>query len=288
MRRNLAWSGEIGCEGGPVLVANLDDFEQWCGSEPFDSSKATELHYWSPFTSELPEQWRPNGPHGHQYLATSHPSEKREQLMSLVLNLWPGTTIDRTDATWRAKRPDGKILNAALSPESEYDNAIRHLGAESIHHFGEGAIGYLWSAEPGMVRIDIGEKRDFLVLSQVEFADDEADAQRAVDHALKASWHHVVRSSQYEVTFGPVVVAWSPNSARDLSKPISPNDTAPSRPGRLLDLATGGSGALLWLEPGLYESTLQYHQEGSWAISWCRLQRERSIEQQNSVTINNS
>jgi hypothetical protein len=31
----IIWSSEIGCEGGTVLVANLEDFNQWCGSEPF-------------------------------------------------------------------------------------------------------------------------------------------------------------------------------------------------------------------------------------------------------------
>jgi len=271
--KKLAWSEEIGCEGGPVLVANLDDFKHWSGCEPFDSSKATELHYWSQFTSELPEQWHPNGPNGHQYLATSNPSEVREQLMSLVLSLWPGTTIDRTDTTWRAARPDGRTMSAALSPESEYDKATRNLDIEGLHHFGVGATGYLWSAAPGMVRIDLNEKRDSLILSQVEFADDDEDALRASNYALTAEWRDAVPRLQYQVTVGPVVVAWSPNSVHDLSKSIGHSDTAPSRPGILLDMATGGSGALIWLEPGLYESTLHHHEEGSWAISWCRLQR---------------
>ncbi len=148
--KKLAWSDEIGCEGGPVLVANLDDFEHWRGSDPLDSSRATELHYWSPFTSELPEQWHPSGPTGHQYLASANPSETREKLMSTLLNHWPGTTVDRTDGTWRAIRPDGRILNAALSPDSEYDSATRNLGDDGIHCFGSGAIGYLWSVAPGM------------------------------------------------------------------------------------------------------------------------------------------
>lgn len=269
----VGWSAEICCEGGPVLVANLDDFGFWRGAEPFDSSMATELHYWSSFTPELPEDWHPNGPTGHQYLTSANPSEAREKLISLLLNLWPGTAVDRSEATWRASRPDGRILNAALSPESEYDSAIRNLGYDGIHQFGDGAAGYLWSAEPGMVRIDVDEKREFLLLSQVEYADDEHDALEAYDYALKAAWVEAAPTSQYRVTMGPVIVAWAPNSARDLPGAIGHANTGPSRSGVLLDMATGGSGALLWLEPGLYESTLQYHEEGSWAISWCRLQR---------------
>lgn len=271
--KKVAWSNEIGCDGGPVIVANLDDFRHWHGCEPFDASRATELHYWSPFTSELPEEWRPNGPTGHQYLASANPSETREILMSVLCKLWPGTDVDRSDGTWCAIRPDGRILNAALSPESEYDRAIRHLGDDAIHRFGNDAIGYLWSASPGMVRINVDEKRDFLLLSQVEFADDDADAERAYSHALSADCCDAAPSNQYRVTSGPVVVAWSPNSARDMSKPLGDDNVAPSLPGTLLDLATDSSGALLWIEPGLYESTLQYHEEDSWGISWCRLQR---------------
>jgi hypothetical protein len=271
--KTLAWSEEIGCEGGPVLVANLDDFLQWRGVEPFHSSRATDLHYWSPFTSELPEKWHPNGPTGHQFLGSANPSEAREKLMSILLNLWPGTTVDRTEATWRATRPDGRILNATLSPDSEYDSATRNLGADGIHQFGEGAVGYLWSAAPGMVRINVDEKRDCLLLFQVEFADDEHDVQKAYDYALRAPWFEVSPTMQYRVTSGAVVVAWAPNSAHDLARPIGHADTGASLSGILLDMATGGSGALLWLEPGLYESALQYHEEGSWAVSCCRLQR---------------
>ena len=122
--------------------------------------------------------------------------------MSLLLSLWPGTTVDRAGATWRARRPDGRIMNAALSPDSEYDSAIRDLGIDGIHQFGEQAYAYLWGAAPGMVRIDVDEKRDFLLLSQVEYADNERDAQAAYDHALRAPWVDASPTHQYRVTLG--------------------------------------------------------------------------------------
>lgn len=271
--KNIAWSADIGCDGGPVIVANLADFSRWYGSEPYDASQATELHHWSPFAAELPEIWRPAGPTGHQYLASANPSAARAALMSVVLELWPGATIDRSEATWRAIRPDGRILNAALAPDSEYDRAIRSLGEEALHGFQGDAMGYLWSAAPGMVRISVDDQRDFLVLSQVEFANDEADALGAHRHALEADWRSAAPGQRYRVTAGPVVAAWSPNSIRDLSAPISAADAAPSLLGKLLDMATGASGALLWLKPGMYESALHYHAEASWGVAWCRLQR---------------
>lgn len=179
--KKLAWGGEIGCEGGPVLVANLEDFEHWLGSEPFAPSRATELHFWSQFTSDLPEEWLPTGTTGHQYLASS-------------------------DRSWICCSSAGRELwlNAAM-------------GADHVHRFGQGAMGYLWSAGPGLVRINIEEARDSLLLTQVEFADDEMDAQRAYEYALKAGMNSAEPGTQYRVASGPVVVAWSPNSARDLS-----------------------------------------------------------------------
>ncbi|MES2017667.1 MAG: hypothetical protein V4484_14345 [Pseudomonadota bacterium] len=274
-----AWSGDIGCEGGPVLVANLDDFQRWHGSDPLDRASATELHYWSQFTAELPEQWHPNGRAGHQYLATADPSACRDALMSMLVERWPGTTVDRSNGSWRATLPDGRLLHAALSPDSEYERAIRDLGSEAIHHFGSSAMGYLWSAAPGVVRITLAEQRDLLLLSQVEYADDDVDEQAAHAHALTADLSQAAPGIQYRVTCGPVVVAWSPNSVRDLSRPIDSADTGPSAPGLLLDMATDGSGALLWLAPGLYRSTLQYHEQDSWAVSCCRLQRVDDLKE---------
>ena len=175
--------------------------------------------------------------------------------MSVVLELWPGATIDRSEATWRAIRPDGRILNAALAPDSEYDRSIRSLGEEALHGFQGDAMGYLWSAAPGMVRVSVDGQRDFLVLSQVEFANDETDALGAHRHALEADWRSAAPGQRYRVTAGPVVAAWSPNSSRDLSAPVNAADAAPSLPGQL-DMATGASGVLLWLQPGVYESAL--------------------------------
>lgn len=269
----IIWNGEIGCEGGPVLVANLEDFNQWCGSEPFAAAAATELHFWSPFTAQLPAAWQPNGPTGHQYLASADVSAARERLMSVLLAQWPGTTVDRSQETWRATLPDGRTLSAALYPDSEYDRATRDLGADAIHRFGIDACTYLWSAAPGMVRIALPTSRDVLLLSQVEFCDDEEAFQTAHSYAQQADRNHADATQQVKVTAGPVVVAWSPNSASDLPAPLDPAVVGPALPGVLLDFSTDASGALLWLDPGLYESTLHYHEQDGWAVSWCRLRR---------------
>jgi hypothetical protein len=114
-------------------------------------------------------------------------------------------------------------------------------------------------------------------MSQIEYADGDDDAQVAYAHVLNSAQRDQVSAIQYRVISGPVFVVWSPNSVHDLAKPIDQWTTTASAPGILLDLATDNSGALLWLEPGLYEVSLHYHEEGSWAISWCRLQRVNTV-----------
>ena len=271
--RNMAWQTEIECEGGPVLVANLADFLQWHGSEAIDPALATELHYYSPFTGELPENWQPNGPTGHQYLASADPATTRENLMALVLARWPGTDVDRSGLQWHATRPDGRVLRAALSPDSEYDRAIRNLGTEGIHAFGEGASAYLWSAMSTLVRIRVGAARDTLLLSQVEFADDNEEADRAHERVLALNDSAAGPSLHYCVDAGPVVVTWSPNSVGDLRRPIAASEIDRDHPGVLLDLSLEESGALVWLEPGTYASTLGYHEEDNYGVAWCLLRR---------------
>ena len=273
MDKQIAWQGDIECEGGPVLVANLGDFLQWCGNDAIDASLATELHYYSPFTGELPESWQPNGPTGHQYLASADPAESRDDLIAWMVARWPGTVVDRSASQWCATRPDGRVLRAGLWPNSEYDHAVRHLGTEGIHAYGHGASAYLWGSGPGPVRIHLSAERNSVLLTHVEFADDNEEAERAHARALALSAASAADGLHYRVKDGPVIVAWSPNSAGDLERPIHASDTGRDRAGMLLDMTLDESGALVWLKPGIYVSTLGYHEEGNYGIAWCRLRR---------------
>lgn len=272
-KKYAAWTGDIGCEGGPVLVANAEDFQRWRGAETLDPARATEIHYWSSFTPELPLEWQPNGSTGHQYLASEDAVALRESLMKTVVERWPGTVIDRDDSTWTAVRPDGRKLGAALWPDSEYDRVIRNLDTECVHVFADNRQAYFWSANPGTVRIAVDETRSFLHLAQVEFANSDDDAQSAFQHAWRDRQQPGAAGLQYRVTQGPIVVVWSPNSVNDLSGAIDLKNALPCDGGRLLDLATNDSGASLWLQPGLYETIVGWHEAGSWGVSWCTLQR---------------
>lgn len=273
MVTNEASHDEIACEGGPVMVANLADFMQWRGSEALPPSMATELHYWSSFTGELPETWQPNGPAGHQYLACSDPAGRRAELIDWIVAHWPGTAVERGEMRWTAVRPDGKKLQADLPPDSEYDRAIRDLGQEGIHRFGQDASAYLWSAVPGHVRIDVAASRSLVLLAQIDYADDDDDVAQAWRHVSAAAAPAAGTGLRYRIGPGPVVVAWAPNSAGDATRPLDGIEVEPGRPGVMLDITIPASGVLAWLEPGIYASSLHYHESDRWAVSWCRLER---------------
>ncbi|MYM86361.1 hypothetical protein GTP91_04105 [Rugamonas sp. FT82W] len=263
------WVEEIECEGGPVVFANAEDFLQWRGAKPFGSEQANELHYWSQFTSELPLEFQPDGPAGHQYISSANPAALRDQLMQTIESLWPGTTVDRRGVKWVATRPDGRKLNAELSPSSEYDRMIRHLDNEAVHVFADGRSAYFWSVAPGWVRIATDPQRGLVHLAQVEFADDEAAVADGYQYAQSQIFSSGEPGQRYCISGGPVVVAWSPNSADDLNEDI----LTAERDGKLLDMANSGSGARLWLEPGIYESALGNHETDSWGVAWCSLKR---------------
>ena len=271
--KNIDWFGEIGCEGGPVLVANSDDFSHWFGAESLDPADATHVHFWSSFTSELPLKFQPNGPKGHQYLNSESPDALRETLIKTVVEQWPGAVINRDEPTWIAMLPDGRKLNVALSPSSEYDRATRNLESEGVHTFNERSACYLWSVGPGIVRINVDSSRKFLLMTQVEFANDDTDVQVAYEYAMTENKASNGAGIQYRISQGPIVVVWSPNSVKDLSPSIDFRNSKPSHAGTLMDLATDCSGASLWLEPGLYESTLNYYEKETWGVSWCLLRR---------------
>jgi hypothetical protein len=265
------WSSEIGCEGGPILVANNNDFRHWFGAEPFPEEARRELHLWSAFTAELPKEFRPQGSVGHQYIESHAPSALRERLIEGILSQWPSAKVDRTVGTWVVALADGRKLHAALEPASEYDRAIRHLEQEAVYSYPPNAKCYLWSVEPGLVDVSVGADLDQLRLTQVSFADSSSDVAQAYAHASQAEAEPSGLS--YDITSGPVVVAWAPNSFRDLHPSSLLSMASRDADARVLDFAIGGSGASLWLEPGPYLAHTGCHESDTWGVSWCSLER---------------
>ena len=175
MTRVLPWQESIGCEGGPVIIANAVDFQHWRGSDPLPRSDRRALHLWSSFTASLPERFRPSGPTGHQFIPGADYGDlerMRDEVFDVVKAQWPGSTISEQSETWIVQRPDGAKLRMAFAPTSEYDRCIRDLGEVKLHTFGEGRSCVVWSVGPGLVEV-ARTATGKLVLVQVRSADDE-------------------------------------------------------------------------------------------------------------------
>jgi hypothetical protein len=153
------------------------------------------------------------------------------------------------------------------------DAPVQHGALDAVHPFAEGHSCYVWRVTPGSIRIMVDPTRTFLCLARIEYADNEAGRDAAHAYALAYQSAPAAEGLAYRVSTGPVVVAWSPGRARDTSTAIQALPLSAATPGALIDFATGPNAAALWLAPGLYASSLFYHEEDRWAVSWCRLQR---------------
>ncbi len=170
----------------------------------------------------------------------------------------------------------GQLLVANADDFSHWLGAgapVRRAGYDSVHGFGHGHACYLWRVAPGSVRVSVDSSRTFLCLAHIEYADNEAGRDAA--HAYALAYHSADPAAgvEYRVSAGPIVIAGAASSVSDTSTSIASLPLSAATAGALVDFASGPNAAALWLEPGLYASSLFYHEEDRWGVSWCRLQR---------------
>ena len=150
---------------------------------------------------------------------------------------------------------------------------IDMAGHDSVHVFGDGHAGYLWNLLAGAVRVTVDASRTALWLAQIEYADNDADRDAAHAYALAFDSADSEPGHTYRVESGAVVIASAGSSVGDTSTDLAGLPLSAASPGALIDFATGPNAAALWLTPGLYASSLFYHEEDRWGVSWCRLGR---------------
>lgn len=251
-------------------MANSDDFREWTGSEPFPSSRRKQLLFYSPFTRELPEDFRKYGDVGHIVVETPDPAALRDRLIAACMESFPESTVDCTGDGWVVTRTDGKKLRAYLEPSSEYALAIQTLKEDGVHAFGSARSCFLWSAEPGLVLVQVRRNHSELLLAQVNYANSDQDIADAYAHASTTPPTND-SGVRYEVAQDPVVAIWSPQSAADLETDFNIDSPCAGNPGITLDLVTSKSGAAVWLRPGTYAARSAYSKASSWGVSWCLL-----------------
>jgi hypothetical protein len=61
--RRYLWSGDASGEGGPMLIADLEDYLSWGGAEErWDEGSVYRVHSYGPLTPRLPPRFLPRGP----------------------------------------------------------------------------------------------------------------------------------------------------------------------------------------------------------------------------------
>jgi hypothetical protein len=170
----------------------------------------------------------------------------------------------------------GQVLVANAADFAQWFGAaapFARAGYDSVHAFGDGHACYLWSLLPGPVRVTVDASRSFLCLAQIEYADNDAGREAAHAYALAYQLADAAAGVTYRVTEGAVVIASASSSVSATSTAIEGLPLSAASPGALIDFSSGPNAAALWLQPGLYVSSLFYHEDDRWGVSWCRLQR---------------
>jgi hypothetical protein len=272
-----------------VIVAAVDDYACWKGSDPPNSPPPTKVHFWGQFTRDLEARFQPNGPVGHQYFdAPDFPSALAfvDDLRAFVLSKWPGVGENREETLNLLKLkwtlPSGQVMRLELCPDSHYAVACNVLAgppplAAALVEFEPSHRALFWEPE-GASLIDIGISdggREFVLLRVWVNDDEELDVARAFIRDLppKASDD---TGGVFELRGGAVVVAWSPCELADIVNANTPAAlTALAKgPVHLIDIrGMAAMGAVLDLSPGSYQVTTGMHDPGggSWSCVWCRL-----------------
>lgn len=292
---SLSWNGTVNCEGGPIVVADVDAWSNWLGAEPFSRLRTLQglpadvlsrlpqqrvIHYWGHFTGELPEPF--TWTEGHRFLECATEVDAFAQLNALrtaVTRKFRGTLSADPDG-FGFVREDGRRLTAELAPSSAYDVACQAATDVAWEHLlGPVGAGLFWEMEGGgtaEVAMSVDGRELVLVRSWLSGDDATVDAERDEVHALIASRPEQQRlDAHLSVTSGRVIAAWSPMAPFDLA---NVKDSAALESlidaQRVVSLDTDVFGRIalgFTLTPGRYRASVGRHDAERWSCHWCRL-----------------
>ncbi len=308
--RRLKWVATVGCEGGPVMLADLPDFGQWTGAAPYPelrklSPKFAEstkdrmrtLHYWGQFTDKLPAPFAAEG--GHQYVECATEEEAQAKLAELcrvVKEKLPKVEISEDEEQTHFLLPgddDDEQMWAELAPKSEYDASWQaHEGDESwVHAYGKTAKALFWDVGgPGVA--DVGVSADGTEIVLVRSWVDEDEDEESVKALVDAPSESEEPAGEFSIPSGKALVVWSPIAPFQLTGMNGPDDLLKlgdaGDPPELDTEMIGGVGTVLRVKPGRWvvsiastddddddddddEDDDDDDDESSWSCRWMRL-----------------
>lgn len=296
MSDRLSWVGSIGCEGGPVLVADVDGYAKWLGATPIAKLRAIPnlpdsmkerlparrtLHYWGQFSDELPSPFTQAG--GHRYLECASEEEARAKLAELRDAVCASGDVKVSEAPHGDElhfvRKDQRQLWAELAPKSAYDEAWQSPDADEawVHRVGPDAKGLFWAMEgSGVADVGVTADRDEIVLVRAwlgEAEDEQVAAARALVDAPRED--EAESDATIDLPSGMGVFVWSPLAPFDLAgvagpaalrSAIADSDVLPLSTKSLDDV-----GLAMRVAAGRYGVRLGRHEDDGWSCHWCRL-----------------
>src|SRR5688572_18193313 len=198
-----AWDGSVQCDGGPVLVSDLDTFLDWVGDAPLEMLRAhlpsdhpilarlpeqKRLRIWGNFTAELPEPFRFIGG-GHRIIECASRDDARAKMIELreaVRASFDGVLADDVDTrgSFRFARRDGAQLNAQLDPNSFYDDVWQshETASEGYVHPIKGVPALFWQMEGvGVADVAVSDDRSQIVIVRSWLSGDDKTAEAEIE-----------------------------------------------------------------------------------------------------------
>jgi hypothetical protein len=308
--RDYGWCGHASSEGGPLLVADLDAYVAWRGSdELWDDSATFRVHYYGPLVAKLPPLFQPRGAdQWHQYQCVAGIDAARTYVRDLraaaeqlepelamreqktmtpaQLRTMAAGKLDDWLVAWRDHMEQGadfyagneRVLHVDAKPDTDYARACEALkGDAAVVTFepGGSSRGLVWELE-GAGTADIAQGRaSFLVMRS--WLDSEGKFEDAArDCALRSTDEEQEIAA---VTFpsGRVAIVWAPVSSSDVTATTSTSVAVPlrevantSEAVQLNQPGIVGVGLLLHVTPGTYRVTCGTHEDDEWSCRWAR------------------
>ncbi|AKU98305.1 hypothetical protein AKJ09_04969 [Labilithrix luteola] len=281
------WNVKVGCTGGPIMLADLQDFPQWTGAIPFRvlrersdadaarfTGRQTVLHFWGNL-----------GGAGERFVECDSEEEARAKLDGLRVMAkknCPDVVITEEKGLTHFRDPaSGGELRAELEPQSEYDASWqRNYDADAwIHAFGDGARALFWFVGDDLVHIGQSKARSELILLKHTVASSETAAE---DNAAARAYVEAASPGEpvAELTLSTsrLVAIWAPIAPEELDGFDAGAAAAATESTKLGVALDKGIGAVLRVEPGRYVVSLgkvepSKGEQRPWSARWCRLTR---------------
>jgi hypothetical protein len=299
-KTRMSWVATVGCEGGPILIADLPDYSQWTGAAPYvELRKMSEkfaaatqdrmrtLHYWGQFTDRLPAPYAADG--GHQFVTCATEAEARGKLAEMIAAIkkaMPTVEVTESEEQTHFLLPgddDDLEMQAELAPKSEYDASWQaNEGADAwFHAFGKSARGLFWEIEGGGVaEVGITADDDEVVLVR-SWVDDDADDKKVRKH-VDSPGANETAVGELAIGSGRAIVIWSPVAPFQIEGIDGPEALAKlgesGKPPELDTDIMGGVGTVIRMKSGRWAVTVAStddesggDDETSWSCRWCRL-----------------